>query len=87
MAPDIGRGDVATRGQPKSVSRPPLSGRDQRYAYPGLKPWAVLFSRFAANSAPDRMEALMTYVEFAKQAVTNPLNNGCGEFGFDRNSG
>jgi hypothetical protein len=34
----------------------PLSGRIHYLANPGLKPWAVMFSRFAALSAPAEIQ-------------------------------
>jgi hypothetical protein len=56
VAPDVGRAGGITPEEPKNAPRPPLSGRISRYAIPrvktldpGLKPWAVLYSRFAAK--------------------------------------
>jgi hypothetical protein len=49
VAPDAGSGDRITREQPKHAPRPPLSGRISTAHNPGLKPWAVLYSRFAAK--------------------------------------
>ena len=49
VAPDVRRGGGITRQQPKGVPRPPLSGRIRATHNPGLKPWAVLCSRFAAK--------------------------------------
>ena len=63
MAPDLGAGGGMAREQPKDAPRPPLfllrpafpelrrTGRaDFALRHnPGLKPWAVVYSRFAAK--------------------------------------
>ena len=49
VAPDVGRVDGIIREEPKDPLRPPLSGRISATPDPGLKPWAVLYSRFAAK--------------------------------------
>ena len=45
VAPDGG----LIHEEPKDAPRPPLSGRIPATPHPGLKPWAVLYSRFAAK--------------------------------------
>ena len=50
VAPDIGHAVGITREEPKDTTRPPLSGRNRATHNPGLKPWAILSSRFAAKS-------------------------------------
>jgi hypothetical protein len=51
-APDVWRGSGIRREQPNDAPRPPLSGRISRCALPraeSFRPWAVLYSRFAAK--------------------------------------
>jgi hypothetical protein len=50
VAPDFRRGGGITREEPKDAPRVPLSGHLLPTTDPGLKPWAVLYSRFAAES-------------------------------------
>jgi hypothetical protein len=47
VAADVRRG--VTHTGPRDAPRPPLSGRISRTQNPGLKPWAVSYSRFAAK--------------------------------------
>ena len=46
VAPDGG----LIHEEPKDAPRPPLSGRISAAPDPGLKPWAVFYSRFAAKA-------------------------------------
>jgi hypothetical protein len=48
-APDFGHAAGITREQPKDAPRPPLSGRICATDNPGLKPWAIMYSRFASK--------------------------------------
>jgi len=50
VAPMLGRVGGITPREPKHALRPPLSGRISAAPDPGLKPWAVLYSRFAAKA-------------------------------------
>ena len=49
-ASDVGRVGGIIREEPRDALRPPLSGRISATPDPGLEPWAVLYSRFAAKS-------------------------------------
>jgi hypothetical protein len=51
VASDVGAtGKIHTPRPRTCLSRPPLSGRFICPRNPGLKPWAILYSRFAAKS-------------------------------------
>jgi hypothetical protein len=45
VASDFGHATGITREQPKDAPRPPLSGRICATDNPGLKPWAIMYSR------------------------------------------
>ena len=51
MPPDVGHTAGIIREQPKDVASAATFRADRATHNPGLKPWAVLYSRFAAESA------------------------------------
>ena len=50
VAPEVSATGGIERLRREPISRPPLSGRFQCLLNPGLKPWAMVLSRFAAKS-------------------------------------
>ena len=74
VARDVGHAAAITREQPKDASRPPLSGRFRATHNPGLKPWAVIYSRFAAKSDKPLWDGSYTHVSQAFHAWLPSFN-------------
>jgi hypothetical protein len=52
VAPDVGTTGEINAPRLEQSSRPPLSGRTNFLPNPGLKPWAMVFRPFGAESTP-----------------------------------
>jgi hypothetical protein len=50
VAPDGSATDAIDTPRAEHTSRPPLSGRLCEATNPGLKPWAMVYNRFAVSS-------------------------------------
>ena len=70
VAPDVRPAAQITPEWPKDAPRPPLSGRIRATRNPGLKPWAVMHSRFAAKVRSVLRDGLFDHNTFKSERIT-----------------
>jgi hypothetical protein len=58
VAPDVRETGATNRPSVERTRRSPLSGRSNALPNPGLKPWAILYNRFAVMRHTPRAKAL-----------------------------
>ena len=58
VAPDVGAIGGINTTFPEHAPRSPLSGRFHSLPSPGLKPWAIMYNRFAVNPTGAQPKAL-----------------------------